>query len=155
MSEKWQINRVSTSERIFDKINTEVDRPFGIIVYGADCDYKFKTVDKFLNNLTDVVFTNYRSMMEDFSQVEKLLGDFRSMVVVMNSEDSKVHHLRHECVQKLTEAGAKAVVGVLVKPKGSLQKEKDEATRQHLEQYPPSADGLRYQIIVDEEEEEA
>lgn len=48
MSEKWQINRVSTSERIFDKINTEVDRPFGIIVYGADCDYKFKTVDKFL-----------------------------------------------------------------------------------------------------------
>lgn len=40
MSEKWQINRVSTPERIFDKIQNEMAQPVGVFVFGAGCDFK-------------------------------------------------------------------------------------------------------------------
>ncbi len=37
---KWQINRVSTPERIFDKVQKEMAQPVGVFVFGADCDFK-------------------------------------------------------------------------------------------------------------------
>lgn len=40
MNQRWEIDRVSTPERIFDKINNEMPRPVGIILVGADCDLK-------------------------------------------------------------------------------------------------------------------
>ena len=40
MKQKWEINRVSTPERIFNKIKLEMARPVGIVLFGADCEFK-------------------------------------------------------------------------------------------------------------------
>ena len=46
MAIRWEINRVSTPEHIFDKLKRRVAQPVGIILFGADCDFKSEIVEE-------------------------------------------------------------------------------------------------------------
>lgn len=40
MNQKWKTVAVSTPEETFDKIKKELPQPVGIVLFGADCDFK-------------------------------------------------------------------------------------------------------------------
>lgn len=57
MSKKWEDRRVSTPERIFDEIKEEMAQPVGIVLFGADCDFKNEVLDAIVDGLRDSLAT--------------------------------------------------------------------------------------------------
>lgn len=150
MSDGKQNKLVSMSDELIVEIRTKADRPFGVVIYGSDCDYKLEIADKFQKGLLDTIFTNYRSMLEKPDVIEQWLGDWRSLVVVMNGVDSVDSSLRRDCAQRLLDAGAKTLIGVYVKPKNLVN---DDAGAAHawFEQSRLINGDWQYQIIAEED----
>lgn len=147
---KWEIDRVSTPDRIFQKINAEMVHPIGILIFGADCDFKNQVTDEFTANIDHNVFGF--SYETSILKCKFLLKSEMNLIIVLNSDDSCCHLVRHSLVKSLQNFGAKTVVGVFVDPCGPLHESKAEAARQTLNETPPTADGLDYLIVVKEEE---
>lgn len=147
---KWEIDRVSTPDRIFQKINAEMVHPIGILIFGADCDFKNQVTDEFTANIDHNVlgFSYGTSILK----CKFLLKSEMNLIIVLDSDDSCCHLVRHSLVKTLKDLGAKTMVGVFVDPCGSLHEPKAEAARQTLNETPPTADGLDYLIVVKEEE---
>lgn len=149
MSERKQNELVSMSDELIVNIRAKADRPFGVIIYGSDCDYKLEIADKFQEGLLDTIFTNYRSMLEKPDVIEQWLGDWRSLVVVMNGVDSVDSSLRRDCAQRLLDAGAKTLIGVYVKPK-NLVNDDAKSAYSWFEQNRLIDGDWQYQIIAEE-----
>lgn len=161
MNKRWEIRKVSTPEHIFDKIKEEVARPVGIIVFGVDCDFKNEVVDAMVEELRG--FAHYHSKYPGIDTLIWEFNDRAAVVVVLNSESSMTHRLRHELVQTMRNAGAKTIIGIYAKAtapqplpsrgylKSQLARRKN--TAEVLAKDPPTADGLDYFIVVEEEKE--
>lgn len=147
---KWEIDRVSTPDRIFQKINAEMVHPIGILIFGADCDFKNQVTDEFTANIDhNVLGFSYETSV---SKCEFLLKSEMNLIMVLDSDDSCCHLVRHSLAKSLQDRGAKAVIGVFADPCGSLHEPRAEAARQTLTETPPTADGLNYLIVVKEKE---
>jgi len=162
MSKKWEISRVSTSERIFDKIKMEMAQPVSIVLFGADCEFKSSVLRELQDGMHDVkVFHGAPSTHE----MVELIHCSPVSVFVLSSMESSDHQLRHECVKIMRTVGAKTVVGIYAKVKGLpslsargfMAKSESELIRdtvRRLKRNPPTADGLDYLLVVSEENEE-
>lgn len=164
MDKKWEIRRVSTSEQIFDKIKEEMARPVGIVLFGADCDFKNEVLDTMMETLRG--FACSCTEAPDTATLVRTIKDHLAVVVVLNSDESSTHGLRHELVKVMRNAGAETMVGIYAKvkyprkiPTSGLSLEARqrrlalEKCINTLEQNPPTADGLDYFIVVEEEKE--
>lgn len=156
MDTKWEINRVSTRERIFSKIKTEMPQPVGIMIFGADGELKEQVVRSFTNALQG--FATFHSGAPDTATLVAMFEAHRPAVVTLNADESSSHSLRHELVKVMQNAGAASVVGVYAKArphqirplassKESVQLNKQIAA---IERSQPSADGLDYLVVVNE-----
>ena len=159
MSTKWEIKRVSTPERIFDKIKTEMAQPVGIVLFGADCDLKNEVWNTMMSELQG--FARYYTNAPDTATLVKALKNYSAVAVALNGEESSSHELRHELVKVMQNAGAESVVGIFAKcemPKplparGYFKKKTATLARQvtSLAECPPTPDGLTYLLVVNKE----
>lgn len=84
-----------------------------------------------------------------------------AVAVMLNSDESGTHGLRHELVKTMRNAGAETVVGIYAKVDkepirplvSSLEKVEFNKRVAAVEQSNPTADGLDYFIVVEEEKE--
>lgn len=160
MNKKWEIREVCTPEQTFEKINTKMAQPVGIVLFGADCDFKNEVVDELLDNFTSV--NCWFNQPPDTSTLAKAFSDFKTVMVIMEAERSAMHPFRHELVKLMRNLGAKTVVGIYAKCKmqlplflqGCFNRETVSLATQikAIEQSNPTADGLDYFIVVEEEE---
>lgn len=155
MSEKWQIYRVSTPERIFDKIQNEMAQPVGVFVFGADCDFK----NEIANELTAKLEATVGGVPTTRQIVDSVYSQKSVAVAVFDAEASAFCELRHDCVSAMRRAGFKTIVGVYVKcaklkplpARGFMKKScRAEINRQidALERTPPTSDEVDYLIVV-------
>lgn len=165
MDKKWEIRQVSTSERIFDKIKEEMARPVGIVLFGADCEFKNEVREAFLARFgRGLVWDYYRSTTTARIETVFRIGD--SFIIMLDSNESADHNVRHRLVQNLRNLGAKTVIGVYAKvkyprkiPTSGLSLEARQRRLAQakcintLKHNPPTADGLDYFIVVEEEKE--
>ena len=159
MSKKWEIQRVSTSERIFDKIKEEMAQPVGIVLFGADCDFKNEVLDAIVDGLRG--FARYYTKAPDTATLVRNIKNHSAVVVTLDSAESSTHGLRHELVKVMRNAGAGSVVGIYAKVDkvpvrplmSSLEKVEFNKQITAIEQSNPNADGLDYFIVVEEEKE--
>ena len=113
MELRWRIGKVSTVERIFEKIATEIHRPIGIILLGVDGDLKDKTrqdIKTFLGEELDWGSTKTR--------LHNLLNVFCSgkiYVLVLDSKESADRSLRRSCATSMRKRGAASVVEIYAK----------------------------------------
>lgn len=159
MKKRWEIRRVSTPERIFKKIQAEMAQPVGIILFGADCNFKQETIDEIVSQLLNQSqrFGCYFNQAPDMGRLKDAFHNFKSVLVVLDSEASASHSSRHDLVEGMRRAGAKTIVGIYVKmPKYSpkalariptafnTNNQIDAIERSH-----PTADGLGYFIVIE------
>ncbi len=152
---KWEINRVSTPERIFDKIKTEMARPVGIVIFGADCKLKDEVVNKTVSNLPGLATSTNAAPTPT---LVRHIQNHDIVAVILTPEESAIHGLRHELVKVMRNAGAKTVVGIYAKakkysPKALTRLPYASAVNQQsqaIEQSNPTADGLDYFIVVED-----
>lgn len=160
MSQKWEINRVSTPERIFQKINEEMVQPVGIVLFGADCELKDEVCRKCTKRIPNLATVHDGKDDMSLLAVEQLLSEGRSVLVVMCGNSSGNHSERHRTVMALRGLGAKSVVGFYakhdpIKPSPYVTPTViDSPFKRQVEALtadPPTADGLDYLIVVEEE----
>ncbi len=159
MDKKWEIRRVSTSERIFNKIKEEMAQPVGIVLFGVDCDFKNEVLDAMVEELRG--FARYYTKAPDTATLVRAIKTNLAVVVTLNSDESSMHSLRHELVKTMRNAGAETVVGIYAKVDkepirplvSSLEKVEFNKRVAAVEQSNPTADGLDYFIVVEEERE--
>ena len=162
MAMEWEIRRVSTPERILRKIKEEMARPVGIVIFGADCEFKNEVLDVMVEELRGL--ERYYTKAPDTATLARAIKDHSVVVVMLDSSESGMHSLRHELVGVMRNAGAKTVVGVYVKAKkkpipfgkAMVPAAKDKQVNHQIdtiEQSNPTADGLDYFIVVEEEKE--
>lgn len=120
MDEKWRIGRVSTPERIFEKISTEMPQPVGIVLIGADCELKdevFMTCVEQIPNLA--VGYGGKGANMSLRAAKQPLSEGRSILTVMYGNSSGHQRERGEVVGALRDLGAKTVVGIYAKAEAS------------------------------------
>lgn len=160
---KWEINKVSTPERIFDKIKEEMAQPVGIVIFGADCEFKNEVYETMMKELQGLA--RYYTKRPDIATLTKAVETYSAVVVMLGSDDSSQRELRHTLVNVMRNAGAKTVIGIYAKAKkkpipfgkAMISVAKDKQVNQQIdaiEQSNPTADGLDYFIVVEEEKEE-
>lgn len=163
MIQKWEINRVSTSERIFDKINTEMAWPVGIVLFGADCDLKDEVYMNCVEQIPNLA-TGYggRGNMS-LRAAKQPLSEGRSVLTVMHGDASVDFGSRFQTVTALKEMGAKTVVGIYAKCK--MPEEPPSVTSMEIDsplfirqvrallEDPPAAGEFDYLVILPEKEE--
>ena len=125
MSKKWEIQRVSTPERIFDKIKEEMAQPVGIIIFGADCELKDEVVNKTISSLPGIATSTNAAPTPT--------------LVKYIQEHSMIY--------------AKAEKEPIRPLMSSLEKVEFNKRVFAIEQSNPTADGLDYFIVVEEEKE--
>lgn len=119
MNKKWKVKTVSTPEQIFDKIREEMAQPVGVVLFGADCEFKSKTVGGVAKGLVNSAL--FRLGGDDLpSRYSKMRIPQRCThpyFFVLYSSASSSHDVRHEWFQAIRSMGAKTVVGIYVKAK--------------------------------------
>lgn len=160
MNKKWEIRRVSTSERIFNKIKEEMAQPVGIVLFGVDYDFKNEVLDAMVEELRG--FARYYTKAPDTVTLVRAIKDHLAVVVMLDSDESSAHGLRHELVKVMRNAGVETVVGIYAKVKkipipvgkAMISAARDKQINKQItaiEQSNPTADGLDYFVVVEEE----
>lgn len=160
MDKKWEIRKISTPERIFNKIKEEMAQPVGIVIFGADCDLKNEVLDTTMKEFQG--FARYYTKAPDAANLARSIKKYPAIVVTLTSDESGIHSLRHELVKVMRNVGAETVVGIYAKCKkpaplpgrGFLKSKTADLARQivAIEQSNPTADGLDYFIVIEGEE---
>ncbi len=161
MNQKWEINRVSTPDRIFGKINDEMPQPVGIVLFGADCDLKDDVYMQCVEQIPNLA-TGYGGKTGNIALrgAKRPFSEGRSVLTVMGGESSGNREARHQTVIALRDLGAKSVVGIYAKYNpawlGDRKVSDDDPANQQawaLLNHPPTSDGLDYLITIEEEKE--
>lgn len=160
MNAKWEISRVSTPERILEKIKKELAQPVGIILFGADCDFKKEVVKTFTTEFgDDLACDTYAGTT--MRHIQQSFGASRNYMIDLDSTDSASHDIRHQCVLNLRNLGARSVVGIYIKareiseitvpPLSNAVKQSKFNNQIHaIEDSKPTSEGLDYLITVEE-----
>lgn len=158
MSDNWEIKRVSTPERICQKITERMPQPVSIMLFGADGEFKKETIEKLQQRMPEAKW--FYGAPSTHEMVE-LIHSSPVSIFVLSSMESSDHELRHECVNVMRRIGTKTVVGFYAKAKppqplpgcgfpGRPDLQLMWNTVRKLEQHPPTAHGLDY-LITDEQ----
>ncbi len=161
MNKRCEIREVSTLSTSSKRIK-EMAQPVGIVLFGADCGFKSEVLDVMVDGLRG--FARYYTKAPDTATLVRAIKNHLAVVVMLNSDESSTHGLRHELVKVMRNAGAKTVVGIYVKAKkkpipfgkAMISVARDKQVNHQIdaiEQSNPTADGLDYFIVVEEEKE--
>lgn len=164
MNKKWEIRRVSTPERIFDKIKEEMAQPVGVVLFGADCEFKNEVVGEVAKGLVNSALFRLGGddLPSSYLKMQIPQRCTHPYFFVLGSLASSSHDVRHEWVQVIRSIGAKTVVGIYVKAKkkpipfgkAMISVVRDKQVNQQIdaiEQSNPTADGLDYFVVIEEE----
>lgn len=168
MDKRWVISRVSTPEYIIEKIKTKMAQPVGIVLFGADCDFKNEVVEELIKAFDlrtgsdswgfDYEYGQCYPKTED--HLKYRFGEGRKVaMVILNSDNSADREVRHGFIRTINNAGGQSVVGIYVEArKASIRPlisnfEYVEFNKQiaAIERSNPTADDLDYLITVNEE----
>lgn len=156
---RWEISKVSTPGRIFDKITKELPQPVGIILFGADCDLKDEIYVEITKRVPGISI-GFGGKAENLTLpcAKQPFSKGRSVLAVLDGDASGQHKLRHQAVTELKGAGAASVVGIYARHKlpeplparGRLKGKTAKQTAQikALLNDPPTPDGLDYLLTV-------
>lgn len=148
----WEINRVSTPERIFQKILTEVKQPLGVLIFGSGSGFKDGIIQQVINE-TKALHLGVERLGTYYNNVyRRTFAEQRNVLVVFNERTSVNHDERHQHVQALREAGAGSVIGFYVESEYIYSTPDSYKNYCDLKANPPTADGLDYLIHIREEE---
>lgn len=147
----WEINRVSTPERIFQKILTEVKRPLGILVFGSGSGFEDGIIQQIINETKALRLGVDRLGTYHDSIYQRTFAGGRNVLVVFNGRASANHDERHQHVQALRETGAGSVIGFYVESEYIYSTPDSYKTYCDIKANPPTPDGLDYLIHVHEE----
>lgn len=125
MNKKWEVRRVSAPERIFDKTKEEMAQPVGIIIFGADCKLKDEVVNKTISSLPGIATSTNAAPTP-------------TLVKYIQEHSMIYAKVEKEPIRPLMS---------------SLEKVEFNKRVFAIEQSNPTADGLDYFIVVEEEKE--
>lgn len=154
MNKQWKINgQISTPEHIFDTFKKEMAQPIGIMLFGADCDFKNEAIEEVQKGLANAVIPFHGSPITH--EMVELLHNSPISLFVLSSMESSDHELRHEAVRVMRRIGAKTIVGIYAKATATnVDSKLARNTVKELHRYPPTADGLDYFIEIEEKRED-
>ena len=156
----WDISIISTFKEIFAEINW-LRAPVGIILFGADSEFKEQVRKKFSGNvvgLTEIGYTAVSASEGDSANTPYILRAWNNLIT-LSGDYSADHTRRHEAVEYLRTAGAKVLIGVYVKHKPICEDTTThpvEAISKFNKQVnallknPPTVDGLNHLIVISE-----
>lgn len=153
-------SRVCTLEEILKMIREDLPQSVGIVLFGADGDFKKEVYAKCIEGIPNLV-TNNEDGSLSLRIVSRAVGARQSILEVMEGYASANHNMRHQTVLTLRNLGIKTVVGIYAKVEkepirplmSSLEKVEFDKRVAAIEQSNPTADGLDYFIVVEEEKE--
>ncbi len=145
MNENWKLSKLSTPERILDKITSEIPQPVGIIIIGPDCRQRDETVDYLLEKQRQAVRSN---MPFQHEEEHYRFGRQGSIISLMKSSEASYVIYRRELFERLRDAGMKCIVAVCIDSDEELEEAEEEAARKLLRVYPPSPDEVDYLVTV-------
>ncbi len=150
----WEIRRVSTPERIFQKITTEIPQPIGILVVGTDSSLK-EEISQPLGALTAAVRLHV-SLAPTYHDdtYRTAFANNRNVLTLMTAATSADHSERHRQVKAMYDAGARSVIAVYVEGKFAYSHEDSYRIHRAVTSDPPTAEGVDYLIIIREDEDE-
>ena len=148
----WDISIISTFKEIFAEINS-IKEPVGIILFGADSEFKRGVLKKFSKNLSGFAEVALPELWNGLY----LVSD-KGVLATLSGDRSANHCDRHRTVEALKKIGAKKIIGIYVKQKPiklNLQPTPDHVARFNwqvdmLLKDPPTAKGLNTLITVSE-----
>ena len=154
----WDVSIISTFKEVIAGINW-LDAPAGILLFGADSDFKDQVHEKFLNNIIGIVEIDVSDLPQADSIGTASAPNGWNTLVVLTGDDSTDHAKRHHTVEALKRMGAKALIGVYVKqkpiyresvirPSGKCRKFNNQVVA--LLRTPPTLDGLNQLITISE-----
>lgn len=148
----WDISIISTFKEIFAEINS-IKEPVGIILFGADSEFKREVLKKFSKNLSSFAEATSPELLNGLYLVAG-----KSVLTTLSGDCSANHCDRHRAVETLKKIGAKKIIGIYVKQK--LIKLNPQPMPEHVARFnwqvemllknPPTAKGLNALIIVSE-----
>lgn len=150
----WKIERSTSAERIFRKINEELTGPLAVVVFGTDAPLKdevWRAFDKRLEKCRSFYNPNDDDLNSP-GPIERALNAGEHVLLRLSAKRSVSHEARHTVVQKLYGCGAVTVVGVYAKPDpdgydyDACPALADQVVRLAAE--PPTSDGLDYLVTV-------
>lgn len=152
----WDISIISTFKEVFAEINS-IKEPVGIIIFGADSDFKDQVCAKFEAHVRGLRINYSDSDSIQSAICQAPTGEY-NLTVELSGEDSANHWKRHEVVKMLKSAGFKVVIGLYVKQEqiqpwsAALPEEIKKFNRQaaKLLGKPPTIYGLTNLIVVSE-----
>lgn len=161
MQDKWEINRVSTPERIIRKIKEGMAQPVGIILFGVDCDFKNEVLEMLVEELPG--FYHLR-ITRAVVLINAFKERYNETLIVLNTDESVVKGLRQGLAEAMSDVGAKTVVGIYARARrrswwrflvklnfGEVRRRrKFNKALSLLEKDPPKVGEFDYLVFVDE-----
>ena len=132
---KWKVEKKSTPEDVFAEINNRISRPVSIVLFGADYYLKVDICKCFLDAIKDLRVENY-SPVSSLPAIKKAIGDNMNVMVVLSSDQSENHSIRHKVVTELKSLSVATIIGVYA------------AGEEMKLQNSPSVDGFNYLITI-------
>lgn len=106
---RWEMDRVCTSEQIFDEIDRIAERPMGIVVFGVDCKCKRKIMWLCAERIRHCI------PCQTTRGANAVLKNGLNAIINMLEKDSDTCEKRSEVASTLKEHGAKTVVGICIR----------------------------------------
>ena len=150
----WEIRRVSTPERIFQKITTEIPRPLGILVVGTEGSFKEEIAHQLADQINAVRLYVSRTSTHHDNAYRAAFTDGHNVLTMLTAHISAAHSERHRQVKAMYDAGAKSVIVVYVKGKFAYSHEDSYRVHRAVTSDPPTAEGVDYLITIREDEDE-
>lgn len=148
----WEIRRVSTPERIFQKITQELPKPLGILVVGTDGSFKEEIAHRLAEQTNAIrLYVSQASTYHD-NAYRTAFADSHSILTMLTANISAVHSERHRQVKAMYDAGAKSVIVIYVEGKFVYSHEDSYRIHRAVTSDPPTADGVDYLITIREDE---
>lgn len=148
-------NRVSTIGDFIKEIN-EMPQPVGIILFGADSEFKKDVYRRCTEQLQNVALGRSVKGKMPSETTERALSDKKDILIVMDGDPSGHQTCRVAMATKLKDSGAKSVVGIYAKiHKTPYCKHITDWTNLHWQvenflQHPPTGDEFDRLLVMSE-----
>lgn len=144
-----EVTKVSTLEEELVNLR-QLPQPVGIMVFGVDGDFKKEVIGKMERCLGEG-FSFLNGLQYDSDLMATFINSYGA-AVMLNSEKSAMHEIRHALVYQMIRTGARSVAGVYIKTNSAMETARVNKWAIAVENSNPNADGLDYFIVVRERE---
>lgn len=154
MNKNWEINKVSTCERVAQKITERMERPVVILNLGPPGPVAADATKGLLDNI-HVPMTCASEVLSngDVSKVAQWMLEYPVSMYSLRSPKMLDRDFRHSCVESFRKAGAKTVVGLFTESSDGVLtgQSMPEGAGDDFTRSVPTADEFDYLITVTKE----